>query len=76
MLFCPKVGTGIEAGHFILPYLALLRVGFVRPGRYRIPLCGTSLSGSGRWALTPPFHPYPALTLEDELALTDIYLPE
>ena len=32
------------------PYLALLRVGFTVPFR----------SPETRWALTPPFHPYPA----------------
>jgi len=36
-------------GPRLVPYSALLRVGFTLP----------RMSPSGRWALTPPFHPYP-----------------
>jgi len=41
--------TGRGADHAIVSYLVLLREGFALPPR----------SLSGRWALTPPFHPYP-----------------
>jgi len=41
--------TRESAGSLVLPYSTLLRMGFAWPeGR---PF--------GRWALTPPFHPYP-----------------
>jgi len=43
-----SVETETEAGSFVVPYLALLPMGFSVPRR----LLG------GRWALTPPFHPY------------------
>ncbi len=41
---------GTEAGRFAVPYLALHPMGFSVPRRLR----------AERWALTPPFHPYPA----------------
>ena len=40
------------AGHCRVPYLALHPMGFSVPPRLRLE----------RWALTPPFHPYPALS--------------
>jgi hypothetical protein len=40
------------AGRSRVPYLALHPMGFSVPGSLR----------SQRWALTPPFHPYPALS--------------
>jgi len=40
------------AGRSVVPYLALHPMGFSVPPRLR----------SERWALTPPFHPYPALS--------------
>src|SRR5215831_16660925 len=43
---------GTEAGHFAVSYLALHRMRFSVPPRLLL----------GRWALTPPFHPYPALS--------------
>jgi len=39
-----------EAGRLSVPYLALHPMGFSVPPRLLL----------GRWALTPPFHPYPA----------------
>ena len=48
----PETGpafAGREAGHLAVSYLALHPMGFSVPRRLR----------SGRWALTPPFHPYP-----------------
>ena len=53
----PVPGTGLRnsatgAGRSAVPYLALHPMGFsVPPGLRR-----------ERWALTPPFHPYPALS--------------
>jgi|GEM_PF-5682403 len=41
-------GSANEAGHLILPYLALLRAGFTLPVQLLGPRC----------ALTAPFHPY------------------
>ena len=43
-----SVETETEAGRFVVPYLALLPMGFSVPRRLL----------DGRWALTPPFHPY------------------
>ena len=43
-----SVETETEAGRFVVPYLALLPMGFSMPRRLL----------DGRWALTPPFHPY------------------
>ena len=40
--------TRESAGRLILPYSTLLLMGFARPAG----------SPRGRWALTPPFHPY------------------
>ena len=40
--------TRKSAGRLNLPYSTLLRMGFARPAG----------SPDGRWALTPPFHPY------------------
>ena len=40
-----------EASRFEVPYLALHPMGFSVPRRLRF----------ARWALTPPFHPYPAV---------------
>ena len=40
---------GCRCGPHLAAYLALLRLGVAVPPRLR----------SGRWALTPPFHPYP-----------------
>jgi len=40
------------AGRSVVPYLALHPMGFSVPPRLRLE----------RWALTPPFHPYPALS--------------
>ncbi len=57
----PPGGTRSEPLRFlskILLYLALLRVGFIRPGRCRHSK-ECLFSKAGRWALTPPFHPYP-----------------
>jgi len=42
----------------ILLYLALLRMGFIQPGHCCVSE-ETLCSETGRWALTPPFHPYP-----------------
>jgi len=42
------------AGRSRVPYLALHPMGFSVPPRLRLE----------RWALTPPFHPYPALLRE------------
>src|SRR5438094_3519886 len=42
----------LAAGHCVVPYLALHPMGFSVPPRLRLE----------RWALTPPFHPYPALS--------------
>ena len=42
-------GSSSEAGHLILPYLALLHAGFSMPDELLRPRC----------ALTAPFHPYP-----------------
>jgi hypothetical protein len=47
-----------EAGHFTVSYWALHWMRFSVPPRLLL----------GRWALTPPFHPYPALS---ELNRTD-----
>ena len=44
----PKSGAG--TGRSAVPYLALHPMGFSVPPRLRLE----------RWALTPPFHPYPA----------------
>ena len=41
--------TRESAGSFVLPYSTLLRMGFAWPEGHPF----------GRWALTPPFHPYP-----------------
>ena len=43
--------TRKSAGRFSLPYSILLRMGFTKPVSHL----------NGRWALTPPFHPYPKL---------------
>jgi len=43
--------SGRGAGRSKVPYLALHPMGFSVPPRLRLE----------RWALTPPFHPYPAL---------------
>lgn len=40
----------VRSGPLLAPYLILLRAGFTLPRRLL----------SGRWSLTPPFHPYPA----------------
>ena len=42
-----------RSGPFLVPYLILLRTGFTLP----------PLSPAERWALTPPFHPYPAVEM-------------
>ena len=47
-LTCSQPGSCNETGPSLLPYLALLPVGFTLP----------PTSPPGRWALTPPFHPY------------------
>ncbi|GEM_PF-4865173 len=39
-----------RSGPLLVPYLILLRTGFTLP----------PLSPAERWALTPPFHPYPS----------------
>ena len=44
----PPAEAGDEAGRFVVPYLALLPMGFSVPRRLLFE----------RWALTPPFHPY------------------
>ena len=49
----PRAGPG--AGSSSASYLALHPMGFSVPPR----------SLAGRWALTPPFHPYPALSKAD-----------
>jgi hypothetical protein len=41
--------SGVGAGNSVVPYLALHPMGFSVPPRLRLE----------RWALTPPFHPYP-----------------
>jgi hypothetical protein len=45
----PRPGLRREAGGFVVSYLALLPMGFSVPPRLLLE----------RWALTPPFHPYP-----------------
>jgi len=44
------------AGRSEVPYLALHPMGFSVPPRLRLE----------RWALTPPFHPYPRFVAEAE----------
>ena len=44
--------SGHGAGSSVVPYLALHPMGFSVPPRLRLE----------RWAFTPPFHPYPALS--------------
>ena len=45
----PAEKSGVGAGRSAVPYLALHPMGFSVPPRSRLE----------RWALTPPFHPYP-----------------
>src|SRR5438309_2264397 len=45
-----RTNSGHGAGRSVVPYLALHPMGFSVPPRLRLE----------RWALTPPFHPYPA----------------
>jgi len=45
-----RTNSGHGAGSSVVPYLALHPMGFSVPPRLRLE----------RWALTPPFHPYPA----------------
>ena len=49
----PQYWSGTGAGHSKAPYLALHPMGFSVPPRLL----------SERWALTPPFHPYPYRSL-------------
>ena len=49
-------GARNEAGRFVVPYLALLPMGFSVPRRLLFE----------RWALTPPFHPYPLARLRGQ----------
>jgi hypothetical protein len=50
---------GPDASNVGVPYLALL------PGRFSVP----RQLLIGRWALTPPFHPYPDLSAEAVFSL-------
>jgi hypothetical protein len=49
----PKTGSAanLREGCICRPYMVLLPVGFAVPGVLPSP----------RWALTPPFHPYPGI---------------
>ncbi len=53
-----RTNSGHGAGSSVVPYLALHPMGFSVPPRLRLE----------RWALTPPFHPYPACNFKIEIS--------